>query len=290
MSWLYFTFLAYLINALAFVVDKYLLSYRVPKPFAYAFWMAILSSVVVFIIPFGVSMQSVGYITVALASGGAFFVGLVFLYNAIHASDVSIASTMSGVATAIFSYLVSVPLLNESTDLSNIIVLALLISGMFFIGRVDKKILSRVILAGAFFGISFPLLKLSFDSSDFINGIFWTRIGFIAAALTSLIFPRIRQDALGFARKTRYRTGVLFVSNKILAGIGFLTLYYAIRLGEVSTVNSLLGLQFLFIFILALFLRSKIPRIEEHIDKRHILQKLIGMGLITIGFLAVIIL
>lgn len=290
MSWLYFTLVAYLINAVAFVVDKYLLSYRVPKPFAYAFWMAILSSVVVFIIPFGVSVQSAGYIAIALASGGAFFIGLIFLYNAIRASDISIASTMSGVATAIFSYLVSVPLLHESTDLSNIAVLMALISGMFFVGRVDRKVWSRAIWAGIFFGISFPLLKLSFDSSNFINGIFWTRVGFILVALLSLVFPRIRQEALWFARNTGSRTVTLFIGNKILAGIGFLILYYAIRLGEVSTINSLLGLQFLFIFIIAIFLRSKIPRIEENIDRRHILQKLIGIGLITIGFLAVIIL
>lgn len=288
MSWLYFTILAYLVNAFAFVVDKYLLVFHIPRPFAYAFWVAVLSTSAVVLIPFGVVVQSIGYLMIALASGASFFVALIFLYKAIKASDISVASTMSGAATAVFSYFLAVPLLGETAGVLGTAAIAMLIIGMLFLGRTDKKIWPLAIWAGLFFGISFVLLKISFDLSNFINGLFWTRMGFVGAALVSLVFGPARRDAFQSFRNARVRVGAMFIGNKLLAAAGFLLLYYAIRLGEVSVVNSLLGFQFLFIFTLALMLRSKIPRIEEHVDKRNLINKIVGIGFVVAGFLVVI--
>jgi len=289
MTWLYLTLLAYLINAFAFVVDKYLLVTHIPRPFAYAFWVAILSTSAVVLVPFGVATQSVGYLLIALASGGSFFVALIFLYKTIKASDISVVSTMAGVATAVFSYFLAVFVIGEPSGVINIISIAMLITGTLLLGRSNKKIWSLAIWAGLFFGVSFVLLKLSFDSSDFINGLFWTRVGFVGAALASLVLSSARRDIFQTFRGAHPKTGVIFVGNKLLAAAGFLLLYYAIRLGEVSVVNSLLGFQFLFVFILALLFRSKIPRLEENIDKRHVINKIVGIGFVIAGFLAVIV-
>jgi len=286
--WLYLTLLAYLVNALVFIVDKYLLVTHIPRPFAYAFWVAVLSTSAVALLPFGVVAQSAGYLLIALASGSSFFVALIFLYKAIKASDISVASTMSGVATAVFSYFLAMLLLGEPSGVVNIVSIATLITGTLLLGSSDKKIWPLAVWAGLFFGVSFVLLKISFDLSDFVNGLFWTRMGFVGAAFASLIFGPFRKDVINSFRSSRVRVRAIFVGNKLLAAVGFLFLYYAIRLGEVSVVNSLLGFQFLFIFILALLLRSKIPRLEENIDRRHLVNKLVGIGFVIAGFLAVI--
>src|SRR3989344_2642063 len=258
MSWLYFTLLAYLINAVAFVVDKYLLLFHIPRPFAYAFWVAILSAFAAILIPFGVVMQNTTYLLVALVSGGSFFTALVFLYKAIKESDVSVASTMSGVMTAVFTYFFAIMLVGDPSDPANVIAMALLVVGMLFLGRIGREVWPLTILAGLFFAVSFVLLKLSFEWSDFINGLFWTRMGFVGVALSSLVFKPFRYEILSSIQGVvRSRSGVIFIANKVLATAGFLTLYYAIRLGKVSIVNSLLGFQFLFIFIIALLIRSK---------------------------------
>src|SRR5690606_22229694 len=118
MDWLFFALLAYLINAVAFVIDKYLLSAPLPRPFAYAFWVAALSVFALVLIPFGVSTDfGPDYFLISLGSGLSFFIGLNFLYFAIKATDVSIASTMSGVLTAVFSYFLSVSLLGEAAGI-----------------------------------------------------------------------------------------------------------------------------------------------------------------------------
>ena len=70
----------------------------------------------------------------------------------------------------------------------------------------------------------------------------------------------------------------------MIAGVGFALLYMAIKLGNVSVVNALLSIQFVFIFLLALIFRNKIPGIAENIKGAVLLKKLSGMILVGIGF------
>lgn len=249
-----------------------------------------MSASVVVLIPFGVVAQNTEYLLIALASGCAFFFALIFLYKAIRIADISIASTMSGVATAMFSYFLAVPLLGEPSGVFNSAAIIMLIAGTLLLGRTDKHIWSLAILAGLFFSVSYVLLKISFNLSDFINGFFWTRVGFAGTALISLLFGSFRNDVLRSFHDTHIQMGSLFITTRILSAIGFALVYYSIRLGNVSVVNSLLGFQFLFVFIFALLFRHKIPSIEESIDKRNIIRKIAGIGLVIVGFLAIIIL
>src|SRR3989344_4234375 len=101
MLWLYLALLAYLINAIVFVIDKYLLAGHIPKYHAYAFGVSILSLSSFVLIPFGVSWQGFGYFLIAISSGAAFFVGLMFFYKSIKDSDVSIAATQIGTMSAV---------------------------------------------------------------------------------------------------------------------------------------------------------------------------------------------
>jgi len=63
-------------------------------------------------------------------------------------------------------------------------------------------------------------------------------------------------------------------------------LYYAIRLGDVTIINALLGFQFLFVFLMALLLRNKLPGIKENLNGNILISKLIGITLVVTGFLA----
>ena len=59
----------------------------------------------------------------------------------------------------------------------------------------------------------------------------------------------------------------------------------AIKLGNVSIVNALLSVQFVFIFILAIIFRNKIPGIAENMKGVVILEKLIGIIFVGVGLL-----
>jgi len=283
--WLYIALAAYLINAIVFIIDKYLLSSPIPRPFAYAFWVAILSSIAVLLLPVGVIWVSSFYFIIALISGAAFFGGLIFLYKSVKLTDVSIAATNAGVLSAVFTYLFSFLILKDKFIFSNEIAFMLLVAGIFFLGKIKRNIFKYSLTTGLFFGLSLVLLKWTFNEANFINGIFWTRMGFAGAGILSLMFYGARKEIAASLKNVSKSSKFWFVTGKIMAGAGFLLLYYSIKLGDVSLVSALLGTQFLFVFILAVILRNKVPGIAENLSGKILLNKLLGIGFIIVGFL-----
>ena len=286
MLWLYLALIAYFINAVVAIIDKHLLAGHIPKYYAYTFGVSVLSLSSVFLIPFGVSWQGFDYFLIAIFSGVSFFIGLMFLYKSIKESDVSIAATQVGTLGAIFTYIFSIFILKDTLSPLNIIAFLFLIFGIFLLGKIEKHIFISAILAGLFFGIAYVLLKLSFNNiAGFINGLFWTRMGFVGTAFLSLAFGHMREEIKFSFRHTSSKSKFLFVFNKLISGAGFIILYFAINLGNVSLVNALLGVQFLFTFMLVLFLHRKIPGIKEKMDKAVLANKLAGITSVLVGFL-----
>lgn len=285
MLWLYLALIAYFINACVFVIDKYLLASPIPKYHAYAFGVSVLSLTSLSLIPFGVSWHGMEYFLLAFASGTSFFVGISFLYKTIKESDVSIATTQTGTMGAIFTYIFSVLILKEPLGFTKLFAFLFLVGGIFLLGKIQKHIFLPALLSGIFFGLSYVLLKLSFNSSDFINGLFWTRLGFVGAAFITLISGHVRNEIkLSYHNASNHSKG-LFIINKFIAGVGFIILYFAIRLGDVSLVNALLGIQFMFTFLLAIILRDKLPGIKENFNKSVLTTKISGITFILIGLI-----
>ncbi len=283
MLWLYLALIAYLINAVVFVIDKHLLSGHIPKHNAYAFGAAILSIFVVVLIPFGVHWYGWGYFLISILSGASFFIGLTFLYKCIIDSDVSVAATQTGTMAAIFTYILSIVILKDVFAPATLSALIFLVAGTFLLGRLEKHTIVKSILSGVFFGLSYVLLKLSFNYSDFINGLFWTRMGFVGSAIAVLLLPSVRSDVKFVFKKAPSKSKFIFIFNKALAGLSSVILYFAIRIGNVSIVNALLGLQFMFIFLLAVIFKEKISGIKEKLDRKALFHKLSGIALVITG-------
>ena len=81
MLWIYLAVGAQILIAIAVVVDKYLLSAKPVKPLAYAFGVAILSSLALFFLPFGVGLPSLDAVPLIVATGIAQMVSLIFFFN-----------------------------------------------------------------------------------------------------------------------------------------------------------------------------------------------------------------
>lgn len=285
MLWLYLALVAYLINAVVFVIDKYLLAGQIPKYHAYTFGVAILSLGAVFLIPLGIHWPGLKYFSLMIVSGAAFFIGLMFLYKSVKESDVSVAATQVGTMGAVFTYIFSIFILKDALSPLNLLAFLFLILGIFLLGKLEKNILISSVLAGVFFGMYYVLLKFSFNVADFINSLFWTRVGFVGGAFFSLAFYHVRKEVKFVYQYSSGKSKMLFIFNKLLAGVGFMVLYFAINIGNVSLVNGLLGIQFLLIFILTLFLGSKVPEIREKIDRSTLAHKLSGIFAVLVGFL-----
>jgi uncharacterized membrane protein len=281
--WLSLALIAYLFNSVAFIIDKYLLTAVIPRPFGYAFWVAVLSLAVVVFIPFGVHLQDLSYLTIAFISGGTFFMALIYLYRAIRKSSVSVASTQVSVMSVAFAYFLSIFLLGDSFMVRDLIAFGVVALGITLLGKTGQHVWREAFIGGLLFGISLVTLKMSFDLSNFINGFFWTRMGFIGAALITLPFPIARKEIFHSYKGSQLTSKFLFVLGKIIAGLGFLFLDLAIQLGNVALVNALLGSQFVFIFILSLMLGGKVPAVAEDTALPTLVRKFSGIILVIIG-------
>lgn len=282
---IYLALFAYLINALVFLVDKYLLSAPIPRPLAYAFWVSVLSLFALFLIPFGVTMPSAEYLIIAFVSGAAMFLGLIFLYESIMAGDISVASAKVGAFSAITAYVLSFFILPDSAHELNILAASLLIGGIFLLSRTHGKVvLQYTMVAGFFSGISVVFLKWTFNEGDFIDGVFWTRMFFVGTALITILSKDARAQIKKFLTHSPQKSQHLFFLNKALAAIGFFILYYAINVGSVATIQSLLGFQFVFVFVIALAMKAHFPKLEQKISKTDLSFKIAGITLVFIGF------
>lgn len=285
MTWLYIALTAYFLTAIAFIIDKYLLTSRRIRPFVYAFWVAILSSVVFILVPFGIFVPDPFYVLIASISGATFFLALIFLYRAIRKADVSVASTKVSAMSVAFAYLFSIFFLGDSFMTINLTAFGIIMVGIILLGRTGRNIWPEALIGGALFGLSLVTLKMSFDLADFINGFFWTRVGFIGTAVATLIAPKMRRDLFESYRDTHVSSKMLFLLGKLVAGTGFFLLNFAIRLGNVALVNALLGAQFVFIFFFAYIVGAKVPAVAEKVSASILLRKFSGMALVVVGLL-----
>jgi len=265
MLWIYLAVIAYFLDAIVFAFDKFLLVASLPHPLPYAFYAAILSVFVVVLLPFGIHLPpTLLYFAVAFSSGVFFFLALIYFYKSIKAIDVLEATPAVGAISALATFFLGIFVLREHLTVVQFIAFCFLVAGTFIMSyfHLKTRIIIYMLLAGIFFGFSSVTLKYVFNISTFIDGLFWSRLGSVAGALTLLVFSSSRRQIFDSLKAAPPSSKFLFGLNKVLSAAGFLVLYYAVKLGSVVFVNALQGLQYVFILLIGVFLASKLITIS----------------------------
>jgi len=297
MNWLVIAIIAHFIFALVFIVDKFLLSKTVLQPRAYAFYVGLLGIFALLLIPFGFTLLPAGQTVVSLIAGILFVLAILFFYKLIQIGEVSRITPIVGGAVPIFTLILTYSFLGERLTVYQLVAFFLLVFGgvIMLWPRKDRsnlsiskaslvKKLTIAIIAALFFAGSFVLTKFIFAEQPFINGFIWIRLGGFLGAWLLFFWPGNRKIIFKTTGTIKGRSVGLLISNKILSALAFLLLNYAIFLGSVTLVNSLQGIQYVFLLIIAFFLSKKFPQIlKEQISQGVILQKIMAILLITLG-------
>lgn len=284
-----FVILGQLLNASTVLIDKYIVTKTsISRPGVYVFYVGIISGFVLILLPFGVvNTPSPHTVLLSLDIGFVFVASILFLYRALkHANATDVVAWLTAVS-ALTTFIFGSIFLNEELPASFPYAMALFIIGILFVGhfRFYARSFVQVILAGTLFGFSVILIKILFSTVSFADGFFWSRMGNMFAALSLLLFPTIRRHVFQVTKDTTKKTGLLVIANRILGGLAFLCILYAIRLGSVSIVNALSSLQFLFIFVIILFLGRYMPELyHREFRHGHVLHKVLSMFFIIAGF------
>lgn len=303
-SWILIVIVAQFLYAVAALVDKFILtSKKVPKPFIYAFYVSLLATLsLIIFIPgaFGfkilgftfpnianVSTPSLSLISMGFVAAFTGFYGLISLYESLRNADASdvvpVIGSISAVGTLVLSYLV----LDDPLSSNFVIAIGFLVLGTALISRLrfTQEILMFTVHAGILFAIKVTVIKKMFIDTSFDQAFFWSRIALIAFIVSLLLVPRYYGKICHNTKKTKTSGGLWVVGNAMLGGIAAFMTLKAIDLGNVAVIQSMGGLQFVFLIAISFLFGRLIPKdFGENNTTSDIIQKSISISFVIIGF------
>ncbi len=292
--WLILSLLAYTLFAGATITDKYLLARPIKDARVYAFYTGVLGFFAFALVPFGFDIPSPIIIFFGILAGIIFIVALFLFFSALRIGEVSRVGISLGGLTPFFTLLFVYIGTGNAPNPAQFIAFLLLMGGSLIIifERLSKLVYNLeklgLVLASSFlFGLYFTIAKFLFDTQSFISAFIFIKIGGALFALLFLLSPSVRKMLFKHKKSLSPKIGKIFVAKNAAGGVAALLLHLAIstaRFGEIALINALQGVQFALVFLMAIFLTRKYPKIiKEEMSLQDIIVKAVGAGLIIIG-------
>jgi hypothetical protein len=137
------------------------------------------------------------------------------------------------------------------------------------------------------FSLDYIFSKLVFFHEPFLQGLIWMRVASFLLILLFLFDKDLRNQLFEKKISLNKKTGLLFLFTQGAGSVANILQSLAIALVPVTylaVVNSLRGLQYIFLFIITLFLSFVFPKIlQEDTSRKIIIQRAISMTLIVAG-------
>ena len=305
MSWIFLAVGGQFINAIVAIIDKYIVSddKALPRPFVYAFYSCLLTGfwLVIFLLgmipgfsEFGVpSLEnvrapSIQVVAMSFLSAYTFFLALVSMFDALKRADASTVMPIIGSVAALSTFGLSYVFLDAVHSNNFLWGIVLLGVGTMLVAQTLPKIsvILHTLHSGLFFGFHWITIKGLFLETSFDDGFFWSRIGFILFALSLLLIPVYWDKIKSETESTTKKTGLIVIINKVLAGVAAFLMLKATDLGDVSVVQALDALRFVFILIITSVFAQLLPQsaADKDIRPQTIIRRLLFVVIITIGF------
>jgi drug/metabolite transporter (DMT)-like permease len=314
--WLSIALFAYFINAGVYVADKFLLSKKIHSSIAYAFYVGLWSFLNIFLLIFDPWVPNLRELFLDLSAGILFLGTLIFWYKALHQSEATRVVPIVGALLPIFSFFLGFVFLGEELTERQLLAFAILVVGGVLISvkhtkfyefkevadrfrtvfgntlggihaayRPTQRLIVNSVVAAFFFAAFYVLIKYIYSTQPFIGGFVWSRLGSFVGVSLILLVPAWRKLIHEHSHEaSRPQNWFLFFSTRALGAAAFILLNRAISLGNVAIINSLQGAQYIFLFLIVLFLSSRYPKIlKEELGGGVMFQKIIGAILVGIG-------
>ena len=287
-SWLALAVVAQMFSALTVFIDKYVLVSKqgFKHPTAFAFYTAMLSGVVLILVPFGVvSLPSNELAFLSLASAMFYITSLIFLYRTLQEISVTETIPITAAAGAITTGILAMIFLQHDLPFVLIPAFLLLVVGTFFIYCFcfSWRYLAMAMASGVLVGASTFCVKVAFSFADFWTALFWTLFANVIVALLLLAPTRFYAIQDGFQTSS---SGVKWLAllSKALGGLAFFLTFIAISIGSVSIVNALGGLQLVFLLLFVPLFMHRLPDVfRSELLPGTIVLKVVGTLCIVLG-------
>jgi drug/metabolite transporter (DMT)-like permease len=305
--WILLVVFAQFLNAGVSLTDRFIVSSKkVTRPVVYAFYVGMFSifSLAAFLfsslkLPFGIVLPSfsnvslipdIDVVLISILVAIGFIFGLAFLFTAFMRADATDVVPVVGSVTAVFTLIFSIFILNSGLTKHFAIGFIILVFGTFLVSlfRFHIKTLLFSISAGFLFGLQAVLIKKLFLITHFDNAFFWLNIAITLVAIILILLPDKEGPNYREVTKTKFSSYVIITIKQIVSGIAGFLILKAIDFGDVSIVQALTGLQFVFILILSvsdIFGKELTPHFcGLHCTLRQKVQKIVSVIIIFVGF------
>lgn len=305
MNWLVVALSAYLLLAVANLLDKFVVDNVLKSSKAYVFAACILGLLVFILAPWFLNWPGIFLFILNLLTGFIFALALWALYEALRRGEAAKTLVFIGGLTPVFSIIFSIIFFKEIFTLNQWLGIVALLIGVLLIAFLPQahnfliRVLGKLnlrqkiggggimiaLLSALAYSAYFILSKYTYLEQPFLSAFLWNRLG---AGLFVLIFLIRKSDRhkiislfeAGSPRQNKW----LVMFNQLLGASGFMLQNYAIFLGSVAIVNALQGFQYAFLLVISALLAVLSPKLlKVNFSWRSVLQKTLAVIFIALG-------
>jgi drug/metabolite transporter (DMT)-like permease len=151
--------------------------------------------------------------------------------------------------------------------------------------RFKRNVVALMLAASVLSAVNGVVFKLIAVQAGFWVSLFWGFLGQVTAGLVLLgCVPSYRRDFLGLFEQRKIGAIGLIALSRTLFSVSEGVTLYATLLAPVALVLVVNSFQPLFVFALGIVLTLLLPRVaKESLDRRKMLQKGVGIGLMVVG-------
>lgn len=308
--WLPLAIVSYVMQAINGAVDRIIVNNNVTTSAVVSFWVAVFSVFTIFILAIGYlplpfaeqfrfETPTPRIFWLATLAGFLSQLGLYYMYRALEDGEATRVLTVLGAITPLATFGFAYSLLGERINGLQGMAFAVLVSGAIVLtynqGTISAVKSSRwiknIVLASVLLALQSVVIKIVFNEYHFISGFALTSVGaLIYALLLIAVAPSVRYELWGKKRhkseqpdEEKVHVGWI-IGNSALGGIAIIILNLAIDLGSPTFINALRGVQYAGVFVIALLLAKKYPKLlDEELTRATITQKIAGILLIING-------
>lgn len=300
MTWLIYSIIPALLWASVNYIDKYLIEkfckgLNVGALVLFSSFIGIPVSIFIFAFNPGVFDIGIFEMFILTLSGNLFLLGTVFYLYALSKDETSTVAPqllMIPVFSGLFSYL----FLGEKLSFVQIVGIIIVILGSMLLStdvkdlkkpKIKFPIFVLMVFSSAFLALNAVIFKFGVVSEvSFWTVAFWEHIGFIFFGLACFLFIQSYRKEFIYLIKTN-GAGVLSLNvlNETLTIIGNFSFHYATLLAPIAIVETVTeGIQPLFVILYGILLTIFFPQIiNENIERKSLLQKILAIGIMYIG-------